>query len=404
MRVLVFFCALAATAADWTGFGGPHGDFRLTAQESALTWPAAGPKRLWSRDLGEGFSPIVASGGRLFTLYRRGNDEVIIALDSASGKTLWEHAYPAPLMPDFDTSYGTGPRASPLFTGGRLFTVGATGIMYCLDPATGKVHWSRNFSSDFKGKIRNSGYSPSPIAWRDTVIVFPWAQDGAIAALRQSDGAVVWRKHNYVVSYSTPMFIRLAGRDHLLALFSDEVTGLDPATGDLLWSHPHTNDQKVNVALPVWREQDHLLFLSSAYDGGSRTIRLTQDGDKIKTEELWSHRQLRIHHSNAVRVGGTIYGPSGDFGPCPFTALDMATGKLLWRDRAFPKSSPIVAGAKLLLLDEEGTLTLGTPTEKSLEVEGKAELLSSPSWTPPTVSGTTVYLRDRKTIAAVALQ
>src|SRR5262249_30861139 len=163
-------------------------------------------------------------------MYRRADkEEVVIAMDAATGKTIWEYAYDEPLTKDFDRfNAATGPRATPLIVGDRLFTVGAAGKMFCFERKTGKVIWKRDIPASMSGQIRANGYSASPIPWKDTVIVTPWAKDGAIAALRQSTGEVVWKKHSFTVSYATPLLLKIGGRDQLVLQFSDEVTGLNP--------------------------------------------------------------------------------------------------------------------------------------------------------------------------------
>lgn len=402
MRAALIFLALSLWAADWPRFGGPAGDFQAAPSDSPLRWPQGGPKKLWQRELGDGYSSIVVDGAALYTMYRRGDQEVIVSLSAADGHTLWEYAYSAPLPADFDSFHTTGPRATPLIAGDLLFAVGAGGKMHGLKRKTGEVVWRRDFVDDFKGKIRVNGYAPSPIAWRDTVIVFPNAPDAAIAALRQSTGEVVWKKHSFVVSYATPLLIQAGGREQLVAQFSDDVTGINPDSGELLWSHPHTNDQKVNVANPLWR--DGLLLLSNAYNGGSQMLRLTPEGSATKVEEIWTQRLVRMHHSNPVRIGGTVYAATGDLGPCPLAAMDMQTGHVLWRDRAFQRASLVATGKQLLILDEDGTLALAVPDEKGLNVQGKAAVLSSNAWTPPALVGKRVYLRDRRIIAALRLE
>lgn len=402
MKCLALLLAipLCMAAGDWPRFGGPSGDFHVAA---SLSWPANGPKRLWQQPLGEGYSGIVVEGSALYTMYRRGGQEVVVSLDAATGKTLWEFAYDAPLPADFDVGNTTGPRATPLIAGDTLLTAGAAGRIYSLDRASGKVRWTHDLVKEFGGKIRVNGYTASPVAWKDTIFVFPNAPGAAIMALRQSDGSVVWKKHSYVVSYATPTVIQFGGRDHLVAQFSDEVTGLDPATGNLLWSAPHGNDQKVNVAPALW-QNDGLMFVSSAYTGSGRVLRLTGDSASTKVEELWAQRLIRIHHTNAVRIGDVVYGASGDMGPTPLTAANIKTGQLLWRDRGFPRASLIAAGDRLLILDEEGNLALATPGEKGLEVLGKISALTSNAWTAPSLVGKLVYLRDRKTITAFSFE
>jgi len=404
MRAALILLALPLCAADWPGFGGPTGDFRIAPADSPLRWREGGPRKLWQRDFGDGYSSIVVEGAALYTMYRRGGQEVIASLNAEDGHTLWEYAYDAPLPADFDSvNAGAGPRATPLIAGHRLFAVGAGGTMHALNRETGEVVWKRDFIADFNGKIRVNGYAPSPIAWRDTVIVFPNAPDAAIAALRQSTGEVVWRKHSFLVSYATPLVIKIGGREQLVAQFSDEVTGIDPGSGELLWSHPHTNDEKVNAANPVWMDEG-LLFLSSAYSGGSQMLRLAMEGSATKVEEVWSERLVRVHHSDPVRIGDIVYAASGDLGPCPLTAADIRTGRVLWRDRGFQRASLLAIGKQLLILDEDGTLGLAMPGEAGLNVQGKVAVLTSSAWTPPTLVGKRVYLRDRREIVALAFE
>jgi len=112
---------------------------------------------------------------------------------------------------------------------------------------------------------------------------------------------------------------------------------------------------------------------------------------------------MRIHFTNAVRVGDLIYGSSGDFGPAPFTAVEVKTGKVLWRHRAFPRASFLFADGRFIILDEDGNLLLATATAEGLTVTSKVELLRSQSWTVPSLSGTRLYVRDRKNIVALEL-
>ncbi len=400
MRAALVILALPLCAADWRQFGGPTGDFQAELTNPPLRWTEGGPRKLWQRELGDGYSSIVVANASLYTMFRRGDREVIVSLSASDGHTLWEYAYDAPLPADFDRfNAGSGPRATPLIAGDWLLAVGAGGQMHALRRGTGEPLWKRDFTTDFDGKIRINGYAPSPIAWRDTVIVFPNAPNAAIAALRQSTGEMVWKKHSFMVSYATPLPITVGDIPQLIVQFSDEVAGIDPNSGDLLWSHPHTNDQKVNAANPVW--MDGLLFLSSAYSDGSRMLRLTAEGKGTKVDEVWAQRLVRVHHSDPVRIGGIIFAASGDLGPCPLAAVDMETGRVFWRNRDFQRASLVAAGKQLLILDEDGTLALAEPDEQGLNLKGKAAVLKTNAWTPPTLVGRCVYLRDRQSVVAL---
>jgi outer membrane protein assembly factor BamB len=392
---------LLLLAADWTQWGGPHANFHLN---STIAWPEGGPRKLWERPLGDGFSSILAKDGVLYTMYRRSNDEVVIALGAKDGKTIWEHVYPAPLpkniVPEFG---GPGPRATPLLIGGRLFTAGNTGKIHAFDPASGKVLWSVDLIQDYGTKIRNSGYSPSPLAWGDSLIIIAGAPGGAFLSLKQADGKLNWKQHDVLAGYASPMLVKFAGREHVIALMAEEVIGFEPSNGNILWRHPHLNSERVNASQPVWGE-DGLLFLTSAYDGGCRALKLTAADQAIKVEEIWTHRLVRVHFSNAIRLGEVVYASSGDSGPTPLTAVNVKTGALLWRDRSFAKASLVSLGSgRLLVLDEEGTLALAAIKEKGVEVLARKTVLANPAWTPPTVEGKRIYVRDRKSIVALEL-
>jgi outer membrane protein assembly factor BamB len=179
--------------------------------------------------------------------------------------------------------------------------------------------------------------------------------------------------------------------------------GLDPDNGELLWRHPHQNRTRTNVSTPVWGG-DNLLFCSSAYDSGSRMLKLTRTGDKTTVEELWYQRRMRVHQTNAIRLGDTVYASSGDFGPSPFTAIDAKSGQILWQDRSLSKASFIYADGRFIMLDEDGNLALATPTAEGLKIHTKVELLTRTAWTPPTLAGGRLYLRDRRTVMALELK
>jgi outer membrane protein assembly factor BamB len=394
--------AAGAQSIEWTQWGGPHRNFKSDAKGLAPSWPAEGPKRLWSRELGDGYSSIVASDGKLFTMYRKGEREVAIAMDASTGKTVWEYAYDAPFTKEYDMSNGPGPHATPLVAGDYVFTSGATGKLHCLDRRTGKPAWSRDLIKDFNGTVRVNGYSCSPLAYKNTVIMMVGGAGGAIVALNQKDGAVVWKKHDFKNSTSSPLIINVGGQDQLVAFMYGEIVGVNPDTGELLWSHAHPTDYGLNTSTPVWGE-DNLLFVSSGYNGGSRVIRLARDGGKTNVEEVWAHKLMRVHFSNVIRVGDFVYGSSGDFGPAPFTAVNVKTGKVVWRDRSFARASAVYAEGRFIILDEDGRLALATAQPDGLTVHARTDLLSNQSWTVPTLAGTRLFLRDRKNVLAVDL-
>jgi outer membrane protein assembly factor BamB len=170
----------------------------------------------------------------------------------------------------------------------------------------------------------------------------------------------------------------------------------------LRWSHRHETDSDMNNSMPIWGN-DNVLLVMSAYNSGSRALRLTREGEQTKVEELWFSKRLRIMFSNAIRVGDFVYGSSGDFGPAFLTALDIKTGEMAWQERGFGRSSFLYADGKALILDEDGSLRLARVSPKGLEVLSKTQLFETTSWTVPALSGSTLYARDRAKIVALDL-
>jgi outer membrane protein assembly factor BamB len=352
--------------------------------------------------LGKGFSAIVTDGRTLYTSFRDGQDDVAIALDAATGATKWQTRYAAPFVERCSERLGPAPRAAPLIAGDRLITVSAGGLMNSFDRHTGERQWNLELLAHDAEAVRACGYSSSPLAYEDLIITTAGGTGRGVIAVNAASGRIAWQSQNFQNGYSSPVLIDLDGRPELVVLTYGEVSGLDPRTGALEWTHPHPADQGVNVATPIWG-RDNLLFVSSAYNGGSRVLRLKRRGDTVDVEELWAHRRVRIHFGNGVRLGPLVYASNGDFGAAPFVALDVTTGDLAWRDRSVARSTLIGAGDKLIILDEDGALALATPGASGLTVHVKAQVLTGRAWTVPTLSGTTLYLRDSTHIVALDL-
>ncbi len=403
--LLLFGIANGQSVSDWPQWGGPRRDFKSDAKGLATRWPASGPPQLWRRALGEGHSAIVAEGGRLFTLYRKGEREVLIALDAKTGRTLWEYGYAAPFPPKMDVSYGVGPHATPLVAGAFVYAIGTAAQLFCLDKLTGKLVWRHDLWQDLGGSFINVGYSSSPIIYRNTIIMQVGGAGHALIAFERASGKVVWQAQNFRNSSSSPIIINVDGQDQLVAFMHGEIIGLDPNGGALYWSHPVSAQWNFhfNISTPIWGE-GNLLFVSAAYGVGGRVLRLSRANGKTTVQELWQSERTRVHKENAIRLGDVVYASTGHLGPAFFTAIDVRTGKVLWQDRRFSHASSLYADGKLIILDEDGKLGLATPSPSGLNIHAQVQLLSGTSWTVPTLVGTTLYVRDRRHVMALQLK
>ncbi len=197
--------------------------------------------------------------------------------------------------------------------------------------------------------------------------------------------------------------IDVDGERQLVLFGGDRVAGLDPTSGRVLWTVPHKTDWGLNISTPVWSPADRLLFVSSAYGTGSRAIELRQAAGKTTVAEKWANNRMRVHIGTVIHIGDFVYGASGDFGPSFLTAVNLKTGAIAWQDRSFSRAQLVYADGKLIILDEDGHLGLATVTPQGIKVLARADVLANVAWTPPTLAGTTLYVRDRRTIAAFAL-
>jgi outer membrane protein assembly factor BamB len=393
-----------AGSLEWPQFGGPRGNFKSDTTGLASSWPAAGPKMLWKRALGDGYSEVSVDGNVIYTMYRVLNDEVVLAAEADTGKTIWEYRYDARFRPGMGMENGSGPHATPLVTENGVYAIGIMGNLVCLNKKTGKMAWSHNLYSEFNGTFQDRGFAPSPVAYRDLVIMKVGGEGHSFVAFDQKTGTVRWRTvQNFDNAPATPVLINVDGQDQLVAMMHDEVVGIDPSNARVLWTFPHSTSWGLNISTPVWGE-DHLLFMSSAYNGGSAVIRLTRQGDKTVPAEVWSSNRMRVHFSTAVRVGDYVFGSSGDFGPAPLTAVDVKTGKVAWQDRTFSKASFVYADGKFVVVDEDGNLALANFTPQGLKVLSRVALLHSNAWTAPSLAGTRLYLRDRTSMMALDLR
>lgn len=398
-------------AGEWAQWGGPHRDFKAAGERLAAKWPEAGPKKLWDVELGEGYSAIVSDGETLYTMFtiRKQIEEQkwelegvegIIALDARTGAKKWEYKYDAPWEKDMNMEFGPGPHSTPLISGDRIFTVGCTCILHCLDRKTGKVLWSKDLHKEYNASNLNRGFGASPLAYKDTIILPVGGAGQGVIALKQSDGSLVWKNQDSSATYASPILVTLEGVEQIVNFADNGVSGIDPASGALLWNAAHKTQYDANISTPILCD-DGIVFCSSAYGNGARGIQVRKEGESWTAKELWYNPKMKIHHGNAVTDGDYVYGSSGDFGPAFFASVDVRTGEFGFKKRGFSKSTCVLADKKrIILLDEDGNLALARLSPKKLKVLGKSQVCKRIAWTVPTLMDGILYVRDRHRVLA----
>jgi outer membrane protein assembly factor BamB len=398
--VLAWTLSVQFASAQWTQWGGPHFNFTADSKGLASEWSTDGPKKLWSRPLGEGYSAVLVDGGKLYTMYRAENKERVVCMDAQTGAGVWEYAYDGAPREGHVAEFGDGPRATPLLAGDRLYTIGVSGKLHCLDKNKGTVNWTHDLWTDFGGSVLNHGYSSSPILYKDTVIVLSGGTDQSIIAFHAKDGKVAWKGLSFGNSYSTPRIFKVHGEDQLVTFMATEVIGVDPNNGELKWQFPHENQWKQNISMPIL--MDDILFISSP-DAGARGLKISKEGGRFSVAEAWATRKVQFYHVSTVHVGDFVYGSTGTQAPAFLVGINMKTGELAWRERGFAKSNCLLADGRLIVLDEDGNLALATAKPTGLTVHSKAKVSQAVSWTVPTLVGKTLYVRDKKNLIAFDL-
>jgi len=399
LTVATAFPQAKPVSPSWTQWGGPLRDFHTQAANIAPQWPPAGPKVLWKRPLGEGYSSLLTDGTTIWTMYGRAGQEIVMAADATNGKTLWEHSSPVLFRSDAP-DMGNGPHATALIVGDRLFAVGTTGLVQCLDKKSGKFLWSRELG----GSSLVYGYSSSPIAYRDLLILPAGGKGRAVVALHQKDGSTAWQRLDFDNAYSSPILINIEGLDQLVTVMKDAVFAVNPLNGDLQWRISHQASYGLNVSAPVLCP-GNILFVSSEYDAGAKGIQLKREGNRVIAKEIWSTNRLRLHHGNAVMSGGVLLFSSGGKGSVAvLTAIDPTTGKIHWQNRTFGKATFVEANGKVIVIDQDGDIALATASPQGINVISRTPMLNSIAWTPPTLVGTKLYIRDRTQMIALELK
>jgi len=222
----------------------------------------------------------------------------------------------------------------------------------------------------------------------------------AVIAFDQKTGEVRWKKHDYQNSYSTPKLISIDGHDELVCFMAVQAIGIDARTGELEWEVPHKNQWKQNITLPIWSPEDHLLFIVAEGDG-AKGLRLTRENGETRMEQVWENKKVKVHHTNAVRVGDYVYTSMGSMGPSFFASVSLKTGEIAWKERGFAKANSVYADGKFYILDENGNLGMATCSPEGFEIKTQYPILKKTAWTVPTLAGKVLYLRDQKKIIAL---
>ena len=378
-------------------FLGPHRDATLPeGPVLARNWTAQPPQKLWRQPIGAGWAGFAVAGNRAVTLEQRGDDEQVVCYELLSGKALWSHADKTRY---FTTIAGEGPRTTPAMVGDKVVTLGATGILNCLELATGTVIWSRNIVSENQSRVPEWGMAGSPLVLGNLVIVNPGGPNGrSLVAYRLDNGEFVWGGGDDVASYSSPIAAKMGGVAQVLIFNQHAVFGHNAASGQVSWQHPWDSKQP-HVAVPIVLDGSRVL-VSSGYGVGSELLQLKRDGAaKFTVERLWKTNRLKAKFNNPVTHDGYVYGLDDGILAC----LEIATGKLKWKDGRYGHGQFLLVRDVLLVSAENGEIVLIDPVPMERRELTKFRALDGKTWNPPALVGDLLLVRNDQEAACYRL-
>jgi outer membrane protein assembly factor BamB len=382
-----------ATSNYWTGFRGPNRDGHYTEMPIRTDWPAEGLPLLWRQPVGGGYASFAIAEGRAYTIEQRRDQEVVTAYDLESGLELWAHFYHA----RFDESMGgEGPRSTPTYDDGSVYALGATGEFHCLDAATGAVLWQKNILLENGAPNLYWAQSASPLIVGGLLILAPGGpNDRSVVAYDKRTGERRWGTRTEPAAYSSPMLADLAGRSQLIVAVQDSVLGLDPTTGNELWSFPWTIRQNNrNIAQPVVTSTNRL-FLSAGYGTGCVLVELETGTAGVAAREVWRNRNLKNKFSSSVLWQGHLYGLDESILAC----LNAETGERRWKDGRYGYGQLLLASGHLIVLTGEGELVLVKATAESHQEMARFTAIPGKTWNHPALGGGRLVVRNASQMA-----
>jgi outer membrane protein assembly factor BamB len=390
---------LALQPGDWPGFRGPERDGKLHGVRLATDWARHPPQLLWKQHVGPGWSSFAVVGNRLYTQEQRDEDEAVVCYDAGSGKELWVHRDRGVRF--VEAAGGKGPRATPTFDAGRLYTLGARGKLDCLDAATGKLLWWREVTEDAGAKVPPWAFASSPLVVRGVVAVFAGGPEHkAVQAYDAATGAPRWAAGEGTHSYSSPQRVTLDGVEQVLIVTEQGLSGLDPKGGNVLWNHAW--DEGIQRVVQPARVGASDFLLGTTFGKGTRRLHVSHGQGGWQVEQVWQTRAVSPYFNDLVIYENHLYGFDGDFLVC----VNLDAGRRRWRERGYGAGQVLLLDEQgvLLVLAETGEVALVAARPSGLSELARLAALEGKTWNHPVVAHGRLYVRNDEWMACYRLK
>ena len=379
----VLVLSLTVLADDWPHWRGPNRN-GISAEAGWLdAWPDGGPPIAWRATVGTGFSCVVVSQGRLYTLGNAGDKDTVYCFDAATGRPQWQHTYEAPRDANL---FEGGPTATPAVDGGRVYTLSRQGDLFCFDAATGKVVWSKNVAQETDQRVPGWGLAGSPLVHGDRLLL---NLGDAGVALDKTSGKVLWNSAIKDAGYSSPVPFRRGGDWFAVFSSEDAYAAVNVQTGKELWRVRWPTRNGINAADPIVSGEQ--VLISSGYNKGAALLTMAEG----KPATVWQNKNLRNQINSSVLLDGFVYGIDGDAaGPAALKCVELKTGEARWTDEGVGCGSLTAAAGKLIVLGERGELMVAPASPEKFRPTARAKVLDGKCWTAPVLANGRIYCRS----------
>jgi outer membrane protein assembly factor BamB len=384
-------------ASDFPQWRGPARD-GLVSVEKRAAWPEALTSG-WKVKVGVGHASPIVVGDRVLLFSREGEEEVAQSFELATGKRVWRQGYPAPYtMNPAATGHGPGPKSTPTVAGGRLFTLGISGILSCFDATSGHLVWRKEFTGQFKETSPYFGAATSPVVDGELLIVHVGGHgDGALTAFEAATGRVRWTWKGDGPGYASPVLGTFGGVRQVVTESQDNVVGLSADKGELLWKIPLSTSYEQNAVTPVLAGE---VVIFGGLDKPLRAVRIVRKGTGWTAEPVWENAEVATYMNTPVLDGGKLYGFSHR-GKGQLFCLDAATGKTQWLSagRQGENAAILSGGGALFLLTTAGEMIVAARDAPAFKPLRTWKVAESATWAHPVVIDGIVLVKDVDTLS-----
>lgn len=385
-------------SGDWPGFRGPMRDRRVTGVRIKTDWQQSPPKELWRHRVGPGWSSVAVIADRVFTQEQRGEEEDVVCYDANDGHEIWTHRDATRF---FEVVAGPGPRATPTYHDGRLYVMGASGKLNCLNAASGELIWSRDIAVDTEAKVPIWGFSSSPLVVDGLVSVFAGAENSkSVIAYHADTGKPAWTSGEGKLSYCSPHLAMLDDVPQILITTEAGLSAFDPATGKVLWHHAWPSKDTARVVQPTLVGSNDVL-IGTGMGVGTRRINVELEVDKWIITELWTTRDIKPYYNDLVTVDDHIYGFDGSV----FMCVSLKDGSRKWRARGYGSGQVLLLAdqALLLIVSEQGDVALVRAQPDQHQEVARFKAIEGKTWNHPVVCQGKLFVRNGEEMACFQL-